>query len=130
MKIWAYVILASLLIGAVTVYSKSRYNTGYTAAVAEQQISIIKDIENAVAEAEIKWEITRGEAETLIVIEERIVEKIKFVDREVPRVVETIKYECRDLGIDYLRVFNAAISANGSDEGGNAKTSTESDINL
>jgi len=98
------------------------YDSGYADAVTEQQTLAIEQQNAAILAARVEWELIAASAEKEIIIEERIVEKIRVVEREIPTVVERIVEvtpECADLGPDFLSVFNAAISAsnNRSDPG-------------
>lgn len=130
MKIWAYLALAALLVGAAAgAYSKA-FNAGRADAILEQENNLELARQEAVVAAKIKWDVAAGEAEAVVIIEEVIREKIIFIDREVPVAVETIKYECRDLGVDYLRVFNAAISATDSLQGSDAEIAAALDDSL
>ena len=117
MKIWAYVILAGVLIGAATAAYSAIYKSGYNDAVVEQQELAIERQNQAIEDARAEWEATREAAEAEVIIEERIVEVIREVEREVPRVVERIVEvtpECRTLGPDYAGLLNAAVDASNS----------------
>lgn len=129
MKVWAYVILATLLIGAIGGAVKWIYDAGYDKAIAEQKDQAILDQNKAIADAKREWEETREAAEAQIVVEEKIVEVIREVEREVPRIVEKIvevKPECRDLGPDYAGLLNAAVRASNGD--GNAGTAAPAEL--
>ena len=114
MKICAYVILAGILVTAITAGARAIYVAGGNAVIAEQQDLAIKAQNKAIEDARAEWEATHAAAEVEIRIEERIVEKIRIVERDVPRVVEKIVEltpECRDLGDDYAGLLNAAVNA-------------------
>ncbi len=125
MKIWAYLAILVAVISAMGIYSKNRYNAGWTAAVAEQQTHVLKDMQDAVDKAKIEWEIASEESKVLVVIEEKIVEKTIFVDREIPRIVETIKYECRNLGTAFVSLYNESIGASSGHEDEASTTTAE-----
>lgn len=117
MKIWAYVILAGIVIGGLSAAARAMYKSGYNDAVVEQQELAIERQNEAIDAARAEWEATQEAAEAEIVIEERIVEVIREVEREVPVVVERIvetKPECRDLGTEYAGLLNAAVRASNS----------------
>ena len=133
MKIWAYVILAGLVIGAATAGAKAIYDSGYDAAVVEQQELAIERQNEAIADARAEWERTLEAAEAEIIIEERIVEVIREVEREVPRVVERIVEvtpECSDLGTEYAGLLNAAVRASNSRAGSSTDASATVDDTL
>jgi hypothetical protein len=98
---------------------KQVYNAGYNASEVKWQTQQILAIDQAVAEARSKWQIAANAAQAEIKIETKIVEKIRIVEREVPRIVETtVLAECRDLGPDIQRLFNDAILAGSGNEAG------------
>lgn len=109
------------------------YDSGYSDATAEQQKLAIEQQNKAIAQARIEWEITAGVGEREIVIEERIVERIREVEREIPVIVERIVEltpECADLGPDFLGLFNAAISASNSGDDPGTGLTAEPDTPL
>lgn len=115
-KIWAYVLIITLLLGgAWTTYNKI-YDAGYSKAVNEYQGQALVLADKRVAEARRQWDLGAEAASVQIVVEEKIVEKISYVEKEIPTVIEAIKYECRDLGYDIMEVYNNIIEAS-SDEG-------------
>lgn len=114
MKIWAYVALATILIAAIGAGSKFLYDAGYTERDNEIKDELIEQQNAAIQKGIEDWIETQEAAEAEIIVEEKIVEKIRVVEKEVPKVVEKIvevKPECRDLGSDVQRVFNDAIDA-------------------
>lgn len=130
-----YVIAGLAIAGMLFVYwaHGKVYDSGYADATAEQQKLAIEQQNEAIAQARIEWEITAEAGEREIVIEERIVEKIRVVEREIPKIVERIVEvtpECADLGPDFLSVFNAAISASNSGEDPGTGLTAEPDIAL
>lgn len=127
MKIWAYIILAGLLIGFATWAHGKVYDQGYDAALVEQFEVQQEAIADALRDARIQWELSAEVATDNIIIEEKIVERIKIVEREVPKIVErVVAAECRDLGPDIQRVFNDAITAANAGQGSNAADPAES----
>lgn len=95
---------------------KQVYDAGYNAAVLESQENIIEAQEQAVEAARREWQASIDAERRQIETEEKIVERIRYVEREVPVVVDRIvteQPECADLGPDFLRVFNHSIKAGG-----------------
>ncbi len=93
------------------------WDSGYNAAVVEQDAAIREAERAAVAKARQEWENVAALAEREIVVEERIVEQIREVEREIPIVVEKIveiQPDCADLGADFAGLLNAQTRA-GSD---------------
>lgn len=90
------------------------YKSGWNAAVVEQEHLIAKAREFAIAETELKWQALVDAAEGQIVVEEKIVEVIREVEKKIPVVVEkivTVKPECNDLGSDFVSLWNEQVSA-------------------
>ena len=114
MKPWAYLaIIVAILAAFGATYAKG-HSSGYDARDKQVQQEII-DAQQAArnAEAEI-WKNTIAASEAEIIIEERIVEVIREVEIEIPRVVERIVEltpECADLGIDYAGLLNNQVRA-------------------
>lgn len=109
------------------------YDSGYADATAAQQKLAIEEQNKAIEQARVEWELTAAAGEREIIIEERIVEKIRVVEREIPTVVERIVEvtpECADLGPDFLGLFNAAISASNSGEDPGTGLTAEPDTSL
>ena len=114
MKIWAYVILAGILVTAAGTASRFLYKSGYNKAVTEQQAAGINAQNEAIEKRMAEWIATQDVAEDIIHVEEKIVERIKIVHRDVPRIVErivTVRTECRDLGPEYAGLLNGAVRA-------------------
>lgn len=107
MKIWAYLALAVMLIGA----TGAIYRAGFVSAKAKYQDATLAAVEVALKDAKIQWEANVVIAEAEIIIEERIVEVTREVEKRIPYAVETIKYECRDLGSAWIGLYNDAISS-------------------
>ena len=117
MKIYVYLALAVLLITSAGVAAKSIHTAGYNKRDNEVQQEILEAQERARSEEEQKWRDTVAAAEGQIVIEEKIVEKIRVVEKEIPKVVKEIIIErpqCADLGPDFARVLNQQINASNS----------------
>lgn len=114
LKIWAYLGIIVVVLGGLKWAHSSVYQSGFDAAVVQQGQLIQDAREEATKEAAAKWQILVDEAKGQIVIEERIVEVIREIEKEIPVVVETVKLECRDLGPDVLRLLNEQINASGS----------------
>lgn len=114
------VILA--IIGSNVWYGKERYKAGFDAATVTQAQAIAEAKDEAVAKAREQWEATAALAEDNIVIEERIVEVIREVEKEIPVVVERIVTEtpeCSDLGSDFAGLLNDQVRAgSGTSRGG------------
>jgi len=110
MKIWAYVALAVLVVGA----AGGVYRAGFVSAKAKYQDATLDAVAEALKLAKADWDANVEIAEAEIIVEERIVEVIREVEKEIPVVVErivTLTPECADLGLDFARVFNDAITA-------------------
>lgn len=88
------------------------YDAGYNAAELKWQTAQQAAINEAVDAAREQWEAASDAAEENIRVETEIVERVRIVEREVPRIVrEVVPGECRDLGPDIQRLFNDAITA-------------------
>ncbi len=114
MKVWAYLAITLAVIAAFGTTYAMAHSSGYNKRDQEVQQDIIAAQENARADEEAKWRDTVAAAEATIIIEERIVEKIRVVEKEIPTVVEkivTLTPECADLGDDYARMLNDQIRA-------------------
>ena len=114
MKVWAYVaIIISVLAAFGATYAKG-HSSGYDKKEGEVQQSILDAQENARKTEEQKWSAAVAAAQANTRIEERIVEKIHIVEKEVPRVVKEIievNAECRDLGPAYSGLLNDQVRA-------------------
>lgn len=114
MKKWGYIGAAIAILALIlTLYNKV-YSAGYTARDA----TVAQEIEDAVQierEAQEKaWQKVVEEAEAQIVVEEKIVEVIREVEIEIPKVVDRIvveRPECRDLGDEYGRLLDQQVAA-------------------
>jgi hypothetical protein len=126
MKIWAYLALAVVILGFAKWAHGAVYEQGWNAAnVASFEVQQ-EAIADAVKEARIQWDLSVVAATDNIIIEERIVERVEFVEREVIKIVDrVVPAECLDLGPDIQRVFNDAIRAAASNQGSDAADTAE-----
>ncbi len=109
------------------------YDSGYGAAVSKMQEDAIRRQNDAIASARAEWELTVSVAEVEIIVEERIVEKIRVIERKIPFLVTKIvevRPECGDLGPDFLGLFNEAISASNSRGAEDPTVTTQLDYTL
>lgn len=130
MKIWAYVILAGVLIAGATAGTKAVYNAGFNAATVQQDQAIRIAERKAVAKARQEWENTTSVAAAEIIIEEKIVERVRVVEREIPKIIEkivTVRPECSDLGLDFAGLLNSQVNSRSSGPNGGAASATEPD---
>lgn len=108
-------VLSAAVIAASGVLWKiwnDRYDQGYDAAELKWRVAQQAAIDKAVAEARRLDAIAYEEAMANLETEVRIVERVRTVEKEVPKIVErVVRPECRDLGPDIQRVFNDAITA-------------------
>lgn len=128
MKIYVYLALAVLLIGAAGASAKALHTAGYNKRDLEVQQSILDAQETARKDEEQKWRDTVAAAEGQIVIEEKIVEVIREVEKKIPVVVDRIvveRPECADLGPDYAGLLNDQIRAGNSVQGTEASDNVD-----
>jgi hypothetical protein len=128
-----YVALALAVMGFAKWAHSSIYQQGFDAARIEIQNRAIEQQNVAIAAARAAWEADQEAAGIQIVVEERIVERIKIVREEIPVVVERIVEltpECSDLGPDFLGLFNDAIIAANSGAAGSPDIESSSDETL
>ena len=114
MKAWAYAAIVVALIAGIGGVYKAGHSSGYDKRDGEVQQQIITAQEDARVQEETKWRDTVAAAEAEIIIEERIVEKIRVVEKQIPKVVERIVEvtpECADLGDSYAGLLNEQIRA-------------------
>lgn len=114
MKIWAYVALAVLILGAAGAAAKSIHSAGYNKRDREVQQDIIEAQVKAAEDAEARWSASVKAATEAIRVEEVIVERIREVEIEIPKVVERIVEltpECADLGPAYAGMLNNQVRA-------------------
>ncbi len=126
-KLGLKVLLVGMVLFAVHKIYGAIYSSGYNYAVIEQRELAETQREVAIAEARELWEKNNTIAAAEIIIEDRIVEKIRVVEKRIPFVVEKIVEvlpECSDLGPDFVLLYNQAVSASYHNESGSSKTST------
>lgn len=107
------VVIIALLVAAKGAHT-AIYNAGWNAAIVTQDLLIEQEKQAAVAKAFRQWENMNTIAEDNIVIEERIVEKVRTIEKKIPIVVERIVEvtpECRDLGDDFAGLLNAQVNS-------------------
>src|SRR5262245_46531281 len=97
------IVLSGLVLG----YSKV-WHRGYDARLAEETAANEQRISDAVTAARAQWEQSAQVGAAQIKVEQKIVERIRYVDREIPKVV-ALAGVCRDLGPGVLRVYNDAV---------------------
>lgn len=127
-RVWLIAGGLAAAVGSAWVAYNKIYQAGYDAAQVKYQTEQLRAVEDALASARAEWEVSRAAGEAEVIVEEKIVERVRVVEREVPRVVErVVRAECRDLGPDVQRLFNDAIRAGGSDEGSDSAAAAELD---
>lgn len=100
MKTYLYVALLLVVLAAAKWAHSSIYASGYNAAVVKQAQEISKIKDEAIAQAKLEWDATVVVGEEVIIREEVIVEKIREVEKIVPRIVKeivTVTPECSSL---------------------------------
>ncbi len=117
MKVWAWVILAGIIVAAIGASYRAVYSAGYNARDVEVRDEATEAQNKAIQKGIDDWIETQDQAEAEIIIEEKIVKEIQYVDREIPKVVETIKYECRNLNDATVGVLNKQVAASNSAHG-------------
>jgi len=111
-RIYGYLALAVALIVAAGAAYRAINDAGYNRAIVEMQEASIKAQNEAIEKRMDEWIATQDKAEVIIKIEEKIVEKIRVVTKEVPKIIkEFIVAECRDLGPEYAGVLNNQVRA-------------------
>lgn len=114
MKAWAYVAIIIAVIAAIGGVYKAGHSSGYNKRDQQVQQDIIEAQRQAQDEAEQRWSASVVAATKAIKVETRIVEKIREVEIEVPKIIETIvehKPECSDLGYTYAGLLNDQVRA-------------------
>lgn len=114
MKPWAYLAIIVAIIAAFGATYAKGHSSGYDTRDQQVQQEIIEAQEQTRAIEEQRWRETVDAAKAEIVIEERIVEKIREVEIEIPGVVREIIVRdpsCADLGDPYARLLNDQIRA-------------------
>lgn len=120
MKPWAWALIILAVISAIGGTYAAGHSSGYDKREAELNQEILAAEEAARLDERNKWAAAVKAAEESIRVETQIVEKIREVEVEVPKVVREIvevNPECRDLGVDYARLLNSQVRAsNGTAE--------------
>jgi len=119
MKPYAYVIIILAVIAALGTASKFIHDAGYDKRDSEIRDDAIIAQNNAVERRMNEWLQTQAQAEPVIVIEEKIVEVIREVEKRIPTVVEkivTVTPECADLGPEFAGLLNEQINASNARE--------------
>jgi predicted Zn-ribbon and HTH transcriptional regulator len=119
-KFWLILAAITAMLGFIKWGHGEVYDAGYNAAELKWRTAQQAAIDEAVAEAREADRIAHEAAMANIERETEIVEVVRVVEREIPRIVERVvieKPECRDLGPDIQRMFNDAIIASGGAEG-------------
>jgi hypothetical protein len=112
-------------------FSNIRYEAGWNDHKVATQQGAIEEQNKAIEKRMAEWIATQAAAEPVIITEEKIVEKIRVVTKEVPKVVEKfVAAECRDLGPEYAGLLNDAVRASNqrSDESTSATTDVDATL--
>jgi len=111
-KFWAILGAITALLAFAKWAHGEIYQAGYNDAELRWQAAQQQAINDAVAEARRNTALAYAAAMENIEREVEIVERVRVVEREVPKIVERVVVpECRDLGPDIQRVWNDAIRA-------------------
>ena len=90
MKICAYLALAVVVLGFAKWAHGAVYEQGWNAAnVANFEVQQ-EAVADAVREARIQWDLSAEAATDNIIIEEKIVERVEIVEREVIKIVDRV----------------------------------------
>jgi len=119
-KIWAYVILVTLITGALGTAAKFIHDAGYDKRDTEIRDDAVVAQNKAIEKGIADWVETQDQAEATIIEKEVIVEKIRVVEKEIPKIVErivTLTPECADLGDDFAGLLNKQIRASNGSQG-------------
>lgn len=114
MKPWAYAVIAMVLVGFLGGMYAKGHAAGYNKRDLEVNKEILAALEQQRDELQQHWMKVVLATEAQIVVEEKIVEKIREVEVEIPTVVERIvevKPECADLGDAYVGLLNNQVRA-------------------
>ena len=111
-KTFAILGIVIVLVTAGGIAYNKVYDAGYLAAELKWRNAQQAAIADAVAAAREQWDEAAAVAAENLEKETEIVERVRIVEREVPKIVErVVRAECRDLGPDIQRVYNDAIRA-------------------
>lgn len=111
MKAWGYAAIVMSVLGTLVGGLRWAYTAGYEKRDNEARTEILDAVAEAVELEAAEWAKAVEAAEAQIIVEEKIVEKIRVVEREIPKVVETVRFECRNLGADYAGLLNDQVRA-------------------
>ena len=114
MKPWAWLAIIVVLVAAFGATYAKGHSSGYDKRNVEIQNEILEAQERTRLEEEAKWAAAVKAAQENIRTEEIIVENIRVVEKEIPKIIEkivTLTPECSDLGPDYARLLNDQIRA-------------------
>lgn len=114
MKTYVYAGIVLALIAAGAGASRFFYKAGYNKRALELSTELIEQQNAAIQKGIDDWIATQAAAEPVIKIEEKIVEKIRVIEKRIPVVVDNIvevRPECRDLGPDYVSLLNDQVAA-------------------
>lgn len=128
MKVWAYLGIVLAVVGFGYWLYDTIYDAGYNAAIVAIKDDATKEQNAAIQKGIDDWVETNKDSLVTVVTEEKIVEKIRVVEKEVPKVIREIvevKPECSRLGDAYLRVYNDAIRASNNHQGESAEPTGE-----
>ena len=109
-KIYASLGGSLILIAVLSAGYQKIWQRGYDARVAEETAATDKRIAEAVSAAKANWQKSTQAGAAQVITEQKIVERIRYVDREIPKVIE-LAGDCRVLGPAFLGVFNGAVEA-------------------
>jgi len=129
-KVGIYAAIIIAVLGFAKWAHSAIYDAGWNAAVVEQESAIAIAKDEAVKKARTEWEATAAVAETNIVIEERIVEVERVVEKKIPQIVERIveiKPECNDLGFEFAGLLNEQVRSGSDRSDGGPDAAAESD---
>lgn len=129
-KIWAYLGIIVAVLGGLKWAHSTVYKAGWNAAIVEQERLIADAKDEARNQEREFWEAVVAAAEDNVIVEEKIVEVIKEVERKIPVVVDRIvevNPACNDLGDDFAGLLNEQIRASADREGGDPDAPAEPD---
>lgn len=104
--------LALLVLGSLALLGSAYGGWRYRDTQASQQHS--EAVQRAVAQAQQQWAVDREILEDAVQIQREVVTRFKYIEREADHAKAT---DCRDLGADWVRVYNDAIRATGHSTG-------------
>lgn len=129
-KAGIYLLLFVVAVGFFKWFHGTVYQSGRNDCIADSSAMIIEAQRQAVEKARAEWENTAAVAAANIVVEEKIVEVIRIVEKEIPTVVErivTLAPDCADLGPDFARLLNEQIRAGTNNDNQSSAPATIAD---